>query len=372
MGNQPTSPQSQTKVQVFTDNLSRNKQQIDTRIAEYVATSQAMTDKAFGQHSTEAFASYTSILERGGKRIRGALTIESYRMFGGKNNEVALQAALVMEMVQAYLLVIDDVCDRSQLRRGGPTAHMMLATQHADNNWQDDPDHFGMSIAVLAGMLGMHEAMIEADKIDVDHQTRLAALRNLNYCLSVTAHGQFNDIYNQVAGVTDASAIEDVMVWKTAFYTFVNPLQFGAILAKAPAETLQPLVDFSMQMGKAFQLSDDYIGMFIEEEVSGKCPLDDLREGKHTLQVVTALHRAKGKDKAYLASMLGNQSLNYDELAECRRIITDCGALEVVNKELRSSLDRARGYLADLNGLADNAGIEFLEGMIDYLEFRTS
>lgn len=364
--------QALSSPEAFSQQLQEYKDSIDHRIDEYVDESVAATKKAFGYFSTKAFAAYTSILQRGGKRIRGALTMESYRMFGGQDTQVATQAALVMEMVQAYLLIIDDVCDRSSVRRGGPTAHVMMADAHRLNGWSDEPGHFGESIAMLAGVLGMHEALIEADKIPAPHATRLAAIRNLNYCLSVTAHGQFNDIYNQVAGVDGLQNIEDVMVWKTAFYTFVNPLQFGAILADAPADALQTLVDYSLQMGKAFQLSDDIIGVFVDEEVSGKSPLDDIREGKQTLQIELSLQKAEASEVAFLKSVLGSAGVTMDDVMRCREIITSCGAYDEVQRELNESLSRARRYTEDIAKHADKDGVAFLLGLVDYLEHRTN
>jgi geranylgeranyl pyrophosphate synthase len=84
------------------------------------------------------------------------------------------------------------------------------------------------SLATLAAMTGMHLAMSELSRIPADAERLRAANDNLNRKLVVTCQGQINDLWNETTGASPQKQIENVLVWKTAYYSFVNPLQLGA------------------------------------------------------------------------------------------------------------------------------------------------
>src|SRR5688572_21363381 len=132
--------------------LAAYKSLIDADIARYCHDLLASTDANFSPYSTEAMRSFTDLLSRGGKRLRGALVIESYRMCGGTDDALAIAAARAAEMIHMYLLMVDDVCDRSALRRGAATAHVLMAQHHKEQALQGDAEHFGVSMALLSSL----------------------------------------------------------------------------------------------------------------------------------------------------------------------------------------------------------------------------
>lgn len=366
----PMSHTQTSSIAAFRTDLSAMKSQIDRDITLFLDGYLSAVTQEYGEASAEAMTGYADFMKRGGKRIRGALALQAYHLFGGTNDVVATGAARIIEMIHAYVLIVDDICDHSDVRRGGPTAHRQLEAWHRRDHLSGDPEHFGSSMATLAALAGAHEAMLQITALPVSHERRVAALENLNRFLVITCHGQFNDLVNEAMSTSDQHRVEDVLLWKTAYYTFANPLQFGALLAGAEPPALQQLFDYSLAAGRAFQISDDIIGIYGDEATSGKSPMDDIKEGKRTLLTVKALELAAPTDAAFLERMLGNGRLTMTELERCRDIITNSGARAYAQTELEHSAAAARAALR--GGVLPEASpaVQFLDGLAGYLMQR--
>jgi len=163
----------------------------------------------------------------------------------------------------------------------------------------------------------------------------------------------------------------NVMEWKTAYYTFVNPLQLGAILAGASDAELATLADYGRHAGVTFQLTDDILGIFSDQSESGKSPLDDIKEGKRTLLVVYALKHAQKSDVYFLEQCLGNQNLTMAEFEHCRRILTDSGALAYAQKMAAESATAATEVIAKNTNWPQNTK-QFMLDLVQYLVVRKS
>lgn len=358
--------------QKFTKSLHELKQIIDTEINDYCEQALSNTHEQFGEYSQEAVKAFCSILQRGGKRMRGILTINSYRMFGGTNPKVEAKAALAIEMLHAYILMADDIQDRSDTRRGGPTAHVMLANYHRDNHLRDDSEHFGASIAINGFLFGAHSAMNLLADLDVLPKLRLEAIKNVNNFFISTAHGQTVDIFNEVIEEASEADVDKVMTWKTAYYSFMNPLQLGAILAGAKNSDLQKLEQYSLSAGRVFQITDDILGVFGKDEITGKSSLDDIKEGKRTLLTVKALELAPKADAYFLEQMLGNKKLTASQFKKCREIIESSGALAYAQRQAKNSVVDALSSLNLVKKSWHKESVEFLESLVKTLPNRAS
>lgn len=354
----------------FATELRHYKELIDQDISQYWQRELPLVQRDFGTASAAGVGALAEIMGRGGKRIRGTLAIVAYQLFGGRDEAVMIPAARAIEMIHAYMLMVDDIADRSLLRRGGPTAHIQLEAWHKAEGMQGDGHHFGASVATLAGIYGSHKAMQLIGELPVAAERRLLALENVNRHLLITCHGQFNDLANEAQAVNDEQRVEDVLVWKTAYYTFANPLQFGALLAGADQAALDQLMSYSLAAGRAFQLSDDVIGTFGDTTRSGKSSMEDIQEGKRTLLVVKALEAAPAADAAFLRSRLGQQKLSLADFNRCKAIITDSGALKAATEQISLSSQAARAALVG-GVLPENSdGVHFLDGLAAYLTNR--
>jgi geranylgeranyl diphosphate synthase type I len=360
------------KTDRFLVDLEKYKSSIDKDLNTQCEEMITATHESFGEYPTEAVKAYCDLLSRGGKRIRGALTMISYYMLGGKNDKVALEAARAIEMMHAYILMVDDIQDRSEVRRGGPTGHIILKNYHESGHLKDDSLHFGESIALNGFLFGAHSALNVLADLDCDAEMKLRAIKNVNHHFIATAHGQSMDIFNEVLETDKESDVDKVLLWKTAFYTFMNPLQLGAILAGGSDDDLKRLEEYSLSAGRVFQITDDILGLFSSEETSGKSPLDDIKEGKRTLLTVKAIEFAAKADAYFLEQMLGNKQLTTAEFERCKEIIEDSGALEYAKQQAKDSMVDALASL-DKNKLAWGASqVDFLSQLVQFLITRKS
>ena len=362
-----TKKTSSERAEQFVSHLTEHKQKIDVDIEQFCEKVLTESYESFGEYPTEAVKAYCALLGRGGKRIRGALTMTAYKMLGGTDEQVALEAARAVEMLHAYILMVDDIQDRSEVRRGGLSAHMILKKYHEQHHLKDDALHFGESIAMNGFLFGSHSALTVLADLDVAAEYRLAAIKNVNKHFINTAYGQSLDIFNEVTESADEDAVNKVLLWKTAFYTFANPLQLGAILAGAADSDLSKLEEYSMHAGRVFQITDDILGIFSEEASSGKSPLDDIKEGKRTILTVKALELAAKSDAYFLEQMLGNKQLTQAEFQRCKEIIEDSGALSYAQKQAKDSVVDALASLDEVKTSWGGEQVAFLEQLVQFL-----
>jgi geranylgeranyl diphosphate synthase type I len=354
----------------FEETLSTYRQKIDADIEEFTEKFIAQTVEQFGDYPTEAVKAYVRFLTRGGKRIRGVLTMHSYYMFGGRDETVALHAARAIEMLHAYILAVDDIQDRSETRRGGPTVHIDLKNYHNRHVLKGDAHHFGESIAMNAFLIGVHSALDIITDLQVPSEFKLAAIRNVNKHFIGTAHGQSLDIFNEVTDIVTEKDVNNVLLWKTAFYTFANPMQLGAIIAGADEQMLLSLEEFSMNAGRAFQITDDILGIYGEDEKTGKNSKDDIIEGKRTILTTKALEMANEEDAAFLRKCLDNVDLTDEAFDRCKEIITLSGAKQYAKDEAQKAAEQAKLNLQSSSFKVEDEYKQFLRDLISAIASR--
>jgi geranylgeranyl diphosphate synthase, type I len=352
-----------TKPLIFKQKLTAYKQAIDDDIAAYSKHVQATTLQNYGANARMEIDAFLDILARGGKRIRGALVMQGYEMCGGANQQMILQAARALEMLHAYILMIDDIQDRSPVRRGGPTAHTQFADYHRQHELAGDAYHFGVSMALNSALSGAHVAQAILANMDADPQLKLNVLSIVNRTMVVTAHGQTGDIMNEVVATVDPEEIERVLQWKTAEYTFLNPLCVGMVLAGADCHSTDAIRDYALYTGKAFQITDDILSTFGNEFDYGKSPLDDIREGKRTLLIAHTLEHASNADKNFLLQMLGKDDITPAQFERCKAIIQQAGAVDHARAKVQEYAKQAIASLEAHAHLWTPEGVSFLRDL---------
>lgn len=353
----------------FSRRLGVYKTIIDEVLATQAIELQLKTAENYGTYPKVAVDAFLDVLLRGGKRIRGALAMVAYEMFGGTDTKMISEAAGALEIMNTYILLADDIQDRSTMRRGGKTAHIILKDYHEAHSLGGDSQHFGEAIAIDALLIAQHFAMNIFAGLNVDPATKILAIQNFNNCFMTTMHGQTLDIFNEVVGHVSEDDLMNVLGWKTAYYTFINPLQFGAILAGATKKDLDGLADFGLNAGRTFQITDDILGIFNNQTETGKSPLDDIKEGKRTILTVYALDHAAAADAEFLKKSLGNQQLTNAEFKECIRIISQSGARDNAQAVAQNSAEKAIKVLTNNKKWDKNTKL-FLRELVQYLLVR--
>lgn len=356
----------------FTDQLAAYKKAIDTAVVQERSEATRMAKEMYGEAPAMVYDVFWDILSRGGKRIRGALVMAGYEMAGGSDRQMIIRAALAVEMFHAYILIVDDIQDRSAKRRGMPSAHEMLASYHKKHQLQGDAGHAGLSLALNAAWAGSHSAQNVLNTLPVSSRMRQRIIYLLNAHIISTAHGQTLDIMNELSPTVSEQQIEQVLEWKTAVYTVLNPLQVGMMLAGADDQTIAAIEGFAIPAGKAFQITDDLLGIFGNEAMSGKSVMDDIREGKRTVLTVYALQHADEEDAIFLRRCLNHATLTEADFRRCKQILESCGARSYAQAQ-------AQQYVADATRALDSQahrwtreGVTFLHQLAQTLTKRVA
>jgi geranylgeranyl pyrophosphate synthase len=356
----------------FKDRLDGYKNSINDDLANYGQKLLDDTQTEYGEHSSDVLASYLDILERGGKRMRGALVMASYEMVGGSDTDMILKVARAIEMIHASLLVLDDIADKSETRRNGKTAQFLMKDYHQDHSFRGDAAHFGTIEAAYGGILGGYLAEEVIDNLDLDSETKLVLFRHIRQTLIQTYNGQLLDTFNQaLPNVSEQDALM-VSKLKTSYYSLVSPLELGARLAGAREEDMEFIHRYGQPAGIAYQLSDDIIGIFGDEEKTGKSNLDDLREGKMTILMAHTLEKATHEQREELLAILGNPNLVTQDHETCKQIIISTGALEYAKELTNKYTSDALAALETFPAQWDPSIIEFLRQLTKSFATRQS
>ncbi|HRI05372.1 MAG TPA: polyprenyl synthetase family protein [Candidatus Dojkabacteria bacterium] len=348
--------------------LRNIQEDLDIKLKEYLDTNLVPFATNFHKSTDISLNAYNDIVQRGGKRLRGAFVIKGYELIGGEKSEEIYKAAMAIEMIHAYLLVLDDFNDKSDSRRGGPTAHKIIEKFHIDNHLKGDPFHFGISSASIASLVGQHMANNLLLSINLPMERVVKAVRQVNNAINITALGQIRDIYNQTINDVTEEDVMKVHEYKTAVYTYLNPLQLGVTLAGATDEEIEKLKGYAIPAGIAFQLQDDILGMYGDPKDTGKSNLDDLKEGKMTLLISQALKNGSENQREEILSILGNRDLTPEQHAKVQQIIIDTGSLQYSKDLAHKLVNQAKEAM--MNNFADrkdNEGMKFIVGIADYM-----
>lgn len=327
-----------------------------------------------GADYAEVTAALEEFVLRGGKRLRPAFAYWGYRAVNPDGPEAAVDGEVLrlfaaLEMLHACALVHDDVIDESATRRGLPTAHIHFADLHRSRGWRGSSRQFGVSAAILLGDL----ALVWADDIVAGADLAPDAHRRVRRVWSdirvEVLGGQYLDIAAEASGADSIASAMNVNTYKTASYTVSRPLQLGVAAAADRPEVLAAFHELGTDIGVAFQLRDDVLGVFGDPAVTGKPSGDDLRSGKRTVLLAEAVERADRTDLAAAALLRTNigGELSDAQVRELCDVITSVGALAAVEGRIdtltRRALDtlhaapiheQAKAGLTELARLASN------------------
>jgi geranylgeranyl diphosphate synthase, type I len=312
---------------------------VEDTLARYLAARRTeLAGRAAG--FADAIDALTTFVLGGGKRIRPTFAWWGWRGAGGEPAGAVLHAVSALELLQACALVHDDLMDASAVRRGSPTVHVAFADVHRAKGWLGDADRFGLAAAVLIGDLALAWAEDMFAGAGLAPGQLAAAREPWQAMRSEVLAGQFLDVLAQATGDETSTSALAVARMKTAAYTVERPLHLGVALAGAGPRTVTAVRRFGADLGVAFQLRDDLLGVFGDTRATGKPAGDDLREGKRTLLVALGLRRAeragRHADAEALRTALGDPELTADAIERVRAVLLDLGAVAAVERRIRA------------------------------------
>ena len=290
------------------------------------------------------------LIVHGGKRLRPYMVIKSCEILGGKMNN-ALPAASAVEMIHNFTLVHDDIMDNDEMRHGVQTVHKK----------------FGMPIAILAGDVLFSKAfqVVSESKLK-EHAIAQLISRLAKACVDV-CEGQLLDIRMAGQGRNPNEKEYIEMISKKTAALFDVSCAMGAICATGKTTDVTNLSAFGRNLGIAFQITDDLIGIMGDPKITKKPVGNDIREGKKSLPILMAIKLAKGKDKKAILKVFGNSRANKKELEKATETIRQLGIEESVRDQALKYAKRAEKALSGYSGPAK---VE-LVGLLDFVVRRS-
>lgn len=256
------------------------------------------------------------IIAAGGKRLRPALLLLTCGAFGFQGDQ-RFNLAAVVEFIHTATLLHDDVVDDSAMRRGNATAN----------------ETFGNPASVLVGDFLYSRAfqmMVEAQDMRV--------MEVLADATNVIAEGEVLQLMNMHNAAIDEAGYLHVIRSKTA-KLFEASSRVGAILAKAPGELEDASAQYGQALGTAFQVIDDVLDYAGDASLMGKSLGDDLREGKATLPLISAMQRGTASQRAVIKAAIETGAV--EKLDDVITIVKETGALDFSRRAAGLEAQRA-------------------------------
>ena len=311
-----------------------------------------------------------------GKMIRGGLVSLAYSLFRGDGEQSAVREKLVaagaaMELFQSGLLVHDDIMDRDPVRRGLASLYHQYV-EMADGKGIAESAHLGESLGICAGDVAFFLAFEILSGIDTDPVVHRDILSLCSRELSYVGIAQMQDVYNGAS--TEPVTSPDIMklyLYKTGRYTFSLPLAIGGLLAGRSRETVRKLEEIGEHLGVIFQIRDDELGLFGDEQRMGKPVGSDVKEGKKTLYYGYLLNLAAPTVRRRLLDIFGREDLTEEDLAYVRSLTEELGVRKMIREHAGGLAEKARGLLESLHGV-DEGRIALLRELLDYSMVRGS
>jgi len=270
------------------------------------------------------------MLNLGGKRIRPSLVLMSCELFDGKIEE-AIPAALGIEVFHNFTLLHDDIMDKAPLRRSKPTVH---------TRWNND-------VAILSG-----DAMfVKSCQLMMQVKEKVVAgVMNhfLESALRVCEGQQLDMTYQDAAHISIDQYLQMIEM-KTAALLACS-LKTGALVSETSVENCELIYNFGMNLGIAFQLHDDILDVYGDEERFGKQTGGDIIVNKKTYLMLKALELASPSQEKGLRHWL--TARNFDEKEKVnavKNIFMETGVKEKTEAEMENYFQRSAAALNKVN-----------------------
>ncbi len=293
------------------------------------------------------YAPISYSLEAGGKRIRPMLVMLCCELFGN-NSKQALPAAAAVEVFHNFTLLHDDIMDNAEVRRGKPAVHV---------KWNQN-------VAILSGDVMMILAYKLLSSLPAEHLPMILA--EFNTMAAEVCEGQQYDMDYETR--TKVSMVEYMrMIELKTSVLLGSSAAIGAILGGATAEQCKIVKRFATEIGIAFQIQDDLLDSYGDEQL-GKAIGGDILEGKQTFLMNTAMSRSDESQRDTLRSthLLSNVS-DEEKISKIKALYDSLGIPQYADQQIKLRFDKALAQL-ELLGLPEErlANIrQFAEGLIN-------
>ena len=265
----------------------------------------------------------------GGKRLRPVLLLLCCEAFGGNIAE-AMPAAAAVEIFHNFTLLHDDIMDNSAVRRGKPSVYA---------KW-------GGNVAILSGDAMVIDSFSRLSALPQDKLPRIMEVFT-RMALQVCEGQQYDMDFERVEKVSVVEYMRMIELKTSAL--LAGSAMIGAMLGDASAEDCQKVYRYALELGLAFQLQDDLLDSYGDEEL-GKPIGGDILEGKKSCLMLNAMSKANDEDRALLRTLPFDERLLPEErIAGVKAIYDKYDVPHLVNQQISTRFERALAILDTLS-----------------------
>lgn len=325
--------------------LNEIKNKIEGNLKSYIRN----IDKLYSLNQISPFLAKNikEFVLRKGKRVRPIFFVIGYLAFTKRQARGLYTSAISIELLHDFMLIHDDIIDKSDTRRGKPSMHKKL-NEYLKN--YKNIKFTGQDLSIVIGDILYALAINAFLSIKVEPEQKEKALKKFIEAAFYTGCGEFIELLYGTKDIklftkTDIYRIYDL---KTAYYSFAYPLAIGATLAGAEDSQIRKIFQYGVYLGRAFQIKDDILGMFGDEKRTGKSSLTDLQEAKKTLLIWYAYNHTSSQDRLDIKRVLSKDKINKTDLLKTRRILTASGAFDYARQEISEYVKKTQELNASL------------------------
>lgn len=310
-----------------------------------------------------------------GKFLRAMLVGLGYHTSNHNDNNY-INLALALEVFQTSILIHDDIIDNATIRRGKDTIPVSYNKSFKTKNkdaFLQKRNNFSNSMAICIGDLGFYLA----DELIVENYKNNPNLGDIlsyyHHTAIKTCMGEMIDItlpFKEEFYQTDPNLEEKIMEvykLKTSWYSVVGPYCLGLTLGNAPKNQIKKLENILLNVGIAFQIKDDLLGIYGNDKHLGKSTNSDIKEYKQT---ILYSYTMKTKYKKDLLKYYGKPNLTKTEINKVKEIFEKSGAKEYAENTMNHLFNISINKLKKEKSLKDEYK-NILIGFITYLENRS-
>lgn len=273
----------------------------------------------------DLYEAASSYIHSGGKRLRPLMVIKSCEMFNGSRLK-ALPAAAAVELIHNFSLVHDDIMDNDEIRHNIETVHRK----------------YGLPLAILAGdtlfSMAFHVISYQGMKNKIPYENIVQMISKLSYACVQVCEGQALDVsFSKNKEFPTEIEYIDMINKKTAAL-FQASCALGALSSGAKNKDVKNMDNFGKNIGIAFQLIDDLIGIIGDPKFTGKAVGNDLREGKKTYPILLALNTANESDRQTILDVFGKRTSS-EKIKNAVKIIS---ALQIEDKVRKKAISHMK------------------------------
>lgn len=304
------------------DKATRLKDQIVTGVKDDLAAIEIELVKNLQPRFDLVEKVASHILFSGGKRLRPLLMVLCARLCEYRGNHDKTYAA-AFEYLHAATLLHDDLIDGGTLRRGKPPAYIA----------------YGNETAVLTGDFLLARALAVAAMTE-----NLEIVRTIVDIAEQMSQGEIDQLDKKGRLEIAEAEYLDIIRCKTAVL-FQGACRVGALIADAPRSAIDALSDYGLNLGMAFQMTDDLLDYTADVDALGKRTGTDLKEGKLTLPVISALQNAKEPDRIDMEVIISDNHFSADDFTRLVSLLQRCGGIDYTRRQAEKHITRARAAI---------------------------